>query len=219
MSHGHGGHGVVEGDNKKIAILISVLALFLAIAETLGKSAQTDAHQPQRRSLQPVGLLSGQDHPQDHHGDGGGADGGRCQACQGCGREGPAGEAGQRVEGAGRALRERAQAERQGRGPQGADGARTAGRVPPRPRLGQVSQFRARLRRVPDRHRARLLLSHHRGDLPAVGRRGRGRARNPLHGVSACWRRMRCRSSEHIDRLPPRRAWMFAVRPDSNECG
>jgi hypothetical protein len=42
MSHGHG-HGIVEGDNKKIAILISVLALFLAIAETLGKSAQTDS--------------------------------------------------------------------------------------------------------------------------------------------------------------------------------
>ena len=43
MSHGGHGHGLVEGDNKKIAILISVLALFLAIAETLGKSAQTDA--------------------------------------------------------------------------------------------------------------------------------------------------------------------------------
>jgi hypothetical protein len=43
MSHNHGGHGVVEGENKKIAILISVLALFLAIAETLGKSVQTDA--------------------------------------------------------------------------------------------------------------------------------------------------------------------------------
>jgi hypothetical protein len=42
MAHGHG-HGIVEGENKKIAILISVLALFLAIAETLGKSAQTDA--------------------------------------------------------------------------------------------------------------------------------------------------------------------------------
>ena len=40
MSHGH---GMIEGDNKKIAILISVLALFLAVAETLGKSAQTDA--------------------------------------------------------------------------------------------------------------------------------------------------------------------------------
>jgi hypothetical protein len=40
MAHGH---GVVEGENKKIAILISVLALLLAIAETLGKSAQTEA--------------------------------------------------------------------------------------------------------------------------------------------------------------------------------
>ena len=45
MVHGHGGgehHGVVEGNNKTIAILISVLALSLAIAETLGKSAQTE---------------------------------------------------------------------------------------------------------------------------------------------------------------------------------
>jgi Domain of unknown function (DUF4337) len=41
--HGHGDHGLVEGENKKIAILIAILALFLAIAETLGKSAQTDA--------------------------------------------------------------------------------------------------------------------------------------------------------------------------------
>ncbi len=42
MSGGHG-HGAVEGSNKAIALLISVLALFLAFAETLGKSAQTDA--------------------------------------------------------------------------------------------------------------------------------------------------------------------------------
>jgi hypothetical protein len=42
MEHGHG-HGIVEGENKRIAILISVLALLLAVAETLGKSAQTDA--------------------------------------------------------------------------------------------------------------------------------------------------------------------------------
>lgn len=42
MSHGHGaGHG--EGGNKAIAVFISVLALFLAIAETAAKSAQTDA--------------------------------------------------------------------------------------------------------------------------------------------------------------------------------
>lgn len=39
---GHG-HGAVEGSNKKVALLISVLALFLAFAETLAKSAQTSA--------------------------------------------------------------------------------------------------------------------------------------------------------------------------------
>lgn len=38
-----GGHGVVEGSNKSVALLISVLALFLAFGETLGKSAQTSA--------------------------------------------------------------------------------------------------------------------------------------------------------------------------------
>ena len=45
-NHGHGGgheKGVVEGRNKKIALLIAVIALFLAFSETLGKSAQTAA--------------------------------------------------------------------------------------------------------------------------------------------------------------------------------
>ncbi|KQT19716.1 hypothetical protein ASG40_02520 [Methylobacterium sp. Leaf399] len=37
------GHGAVDGANKKIALLISVLALFLALAETLAKGAQTEA--------------------------------------------------------------------------------------------------------------------------------------------------------------------------------
>lgn len=45
MAGGHGHHGAGHddhgGSNKKIALLISVLALFLAISETLGKSAQT----------------------------------------------------------------------------------------------------------------------------------------------------------------------------------
>ena len=41
-SHGDGGHGS-SSQNKKIALLISVLALFLAFSETLGKSAQTAA--------------------------------------------------------------------------------------------------------------------------------------------------------------------------------
>lgn len=45
--HGHGGHGEAKGaelsQNKKIALLIAVIALFLAFSETLGKSAQTAA--------------------------------------------------------------------------------------------------------------------------------------------------------------------------------
>jgi Domain of unknown function (DUF4337) len=44
--HGHGGGGrgrsLVDSTNKKIALLISVIALFLALAEMFGKSAQTE---------------------------------------------------------------------------------------------------------------------------------------------------------------------------------
>src|SRR5258708_34274579 len=42
--HGHGGRGkpVAESRSKKIALLISVIALFLALAEMFGKSAQTE---------------------------------------------------------------------------------------------------------------------------------------------------------------------------------
>jgi hypothetical protein len=42
--HEHGGareQGLLEGTNKKIALLIAVIALLLAFSETLGKSAQT----------------------------------------------------------------------------------------------------------------------------------------------------------------------------------
>jgi hypothetical protein len=38
-----GGHGHLDPSNKQIALLIAVLALVLAFAETLGKSAQTAA--------------------------------------------------------------------------------------------------------------------------------------------------------------------------------
>ena len=37
-----GGHGHVEGSNKKIALLVAVLAAFLAISEMGGKSSQTE---------------------------------------------------------------------------------------------------------------------------------------------------------------------------------
>jgi Domain of unknown function (DUF4337) len=46
IKHGdkHGGHkGLLDDINKKVALLIGVLALFLAFSETLGKSAQTGA--------------------------------------------------------------------------------------------------------------------------------------------------------------------------------
>lgn len=43
MAHGHGaGHGG-DGDSKYIAIFISILALCLAVAETLAKGAQTNS--------------------------------------------------------------------------------------------------------------------------------------------------------------------------------
>ncbi len=40
--HGHGAHG---GDNKAVALIISVLALMLAVAEILGQKAQTQTLQ------------------------------------------------------------------------------------------------------------------------------------------------------------------------------
>ena len=50
--------------NKKIALVIAVLALFLAFSETLGKRTNRGA-EPEYRSLGPVEFLSGQDHPPD----------------------------------------------------------------------------------------------------------------------------------------------------------
>jgi hypothetical protein len=41
MSGAGHGHGHDSGENKKVALLISVLALVLSFSETLGKSAQT----------------------------------------------------------------------------------------------------------------------------------------------------------------------------------
>jgi hypothetical protein len=37
------GHGHVDASNKRVALLISILALFLALSETFGKAAQTNA--------------------------------------------------------------------------------------------------------------------------------------------------------------------------------
>ena len=52
--HGHGGHDDdSQSRNKRVALLIAVIALFLAFSETLGKSAQTNAlnHQIEASNL------------------------------------------------------------------------------------------------------------------------------------------------------------------------
>src|ERR1043165_5617061 len=53
--HGGGGYGQTDTTtvNKRVALLIAVIALFLAFAETLGKSAQTAAlnHQIEASNL------------------------------------------------------------------------------------------------------------------------------------------------------------------------
>jgi hypothetical protein len=53
-SHGHDdGGGIITARNKRVALLIAVIALFLAFSETLGKSAQTNAlnHQIEASNL------------------------------------------------------------------------------------------------------------------------------------------------------------------------
>ena len=65
LEHAEHAEHASHGGNKKIALLIAVLALFLALSETLGKSAQTDGHHRQRHGQRPVGVLPGQDHPHD----------------------------------------------------------------------------------------------------------------------------------------------------------
>ena len=51
--------------NRKIALLIAVLALFLSFSETLGKSAQTEAIDANVKSADTLGVLSGQGRPQN----------------------------------------------------------------------------------------------------------------------------------------------------------
>jgi hypothetical protein len=51
--HGHDEGPSISSRNKKVALLIAVIALFLAFSETLGKSAQTNAlnHQIEASNL------------------------------------------------------------------------------------------------------------------------------------------------------------------------
>ena len=150
-----------HGGNKKIALLISVLALFLAFSETLGKSAQTAAITENVHVQRPLGLLPGQD----------------TSACtilrtapSTCrsrpiappippskrGSRRPIEELDRRPRHATTTTRKAAKAaSSSGR-------ARQASRAQARPRHGALSQLRIRFGRLPDRHRAGLGASHHR---------------------------------------------------------
>ena len=81
-----GEHG--EGFNRKIALVIAILALFLSFSETLGKGAQTEADHQEYRSLGPVGVLPGQEHPQDAGQDRGRGNDGRGRRRHRSGRQG-----------------------------------------------------------------------------------------------------------------------------------
>ena len=169
MSHGHGGHGVVEGENKKIAILISVLALFLAIAETLGKSAQTEALSSnveasnlwafyQAKTIRKTTMETAAEQmevdvklakdPDVRELLEKRVNEWKERAARYESEPKPNGKGEGREELMARALQAEAHARR---------------------RAGQVPQFRVRLRRLPDRHRARLLLSHHRASSTCFG--------------------------------------------------
>ena len=67
--HGHGGgrrKPLAESTNKKIALLISVLALFLAFSETLGKKSQTEGISLNIKASDTWNFFSGQDNPSNH---------------------------------------------------------------------------------------------------------------------------------------------------------
>ncbi len=88
LEHEHGGGGgheksiTLDSRNKKVALVIAIMALFLAFSETLGKSAQTNAISYNGGGLQPVGFLSGQERPSDHRAHGCRGDDGRAAGCQ-----------------------------------------------------------------------------------------------------------------------------------------
>ncbi len=187
---GHGPH--LDPENKKIALLIAVLALVLAFTETLGKSAQTAALNYnveasnlwsffQAKTIRLTAVRTAAE----------------MLAAQGIGdrsREG----AGREVARRRRALRLRAGDRR---GPQGACGARQGRRGEARSRAGRLPPLRDRLRRGADRHRARVGDHHHRrrsADVACGGpRRGGHRIRThrlvrAAGGASVLRRRPTC---------------------------
>ena len=177
-----------SGSNKKIALLIAVIALFLALSETLGKGAQTEAISKnveasnlwaffQAKSIRRTVVQATAEHAKLSMGTVG--DDAAKAALQ------------KQIDDWNKtAARYRSEPET-GEGSEELAEARQAGRAPARRGDGKVSPLRNRLGRLPDRHRAGFGHHHHRHDRAGLGVRRTGdrghrhyRAR-PLRAASA----------------------------------
>ena len=178
-----------SGSNKKIALLIAVIALFLALSETLGKGAQTEAISKnveasnlwaffQAKSIRRTMVQATAEHAKLS-----------------------LGTIGDDAAKAALAKADRRLEQDRGALPFGAGNrrgfgrtrqARQAGRAPARRGHRKISPLRNRFGRLPDRHRAGVRHHHHRHDRAGLGVRhigGRGHRDyrdGPLRAASAC---------------------------------
>ena len=194
-----------SGSNKKIALLIAVIALFLALSETLGKGAQTESISKnveasnlwaffQAKSIRRTVVQTAAEQAKLSLG----AGERRC-------RQGGAAKADRRLAEDRGALPLRARNRRRHRATRR---ARQACRARARPGDGEISSLRTGLGRVPDRHRAGVGDHHHRHDRAGldIGPADAGRARHDRARLYR--RRMRCICIEGLSRsaMPADRA-------------
>ncbi len=155
-----------SGSNKKIALLIAVIALFLALSETLGKGAQTEAISKnveasnlwaffQAKSIRRTVVQATAEHAKLSMGTVG--DDAAKAALQK-----------QIDDWKKTAARYRSEPET-GEGSEATRQARQACRARARRGDGKVSPLRNRLGRLPDRHRAGVRHHHHRHDRAGLG--------------------------------------------------
>src|SRR5215813_945066 len=161
--HMSGAAGHIDPSNKKIALLIAVLALVLAFSETLGKSAQTAALSYNIEASNLWSFFQAKTIRMTQV---------RTAGERRCARR--VRQADRHVEEDRRPLRLRA---RYPRRPEGACRASQGRRGEARPRAGRLSPLRDRVGGRADRDRACLRGDHHRGDDPCLARRGAGARR------------------------------------------
>ena len=159
LEHAEHAEHASHGGNKKIALLISVLALFLAFSETLGKSAQTKAITDnvtandtwaffQAKTIRMALLTTAAEQLQIQAETATDAD--------------TKGRLEKRIEDWKKTAARYDDDPKSNEGRKQLTAKARAARAQPRTGDGALPQLRIRLRRVPDRHRAGLGRSHHR---------------------------------------------------------